>query len=240
MRNSALFAIYIGFLAFVLGFAYGDLFGARYDFHLNEWQGLVGTFVAIVAAGVAYISVWTTQRVNVMIKEQDRITELLPGLRQVHELLLIPRGVLNSLRPQQRYQAVVLLDAAFHAQPGESLEDVVRRKLPLADDHLRWELARIIFALKSQAEIVKVGNEEVERCQTDAANITTFAPSAQEGLVETLDRVKKSYDRENELMGSAILALEAYAASIRSRISKAEARGEIIRKVLDKFFGEGS
>jgi hypothetical protein len=223
-------------LTFVVGFACGDLVGARYDFHLNEWQGLVGGLVAIGAASVAYLGVRGTQRINVMIKEQDHIAELLPGLRQVNELLIVLRGVLNSMRPQHRYQAHLLLDAAFRTQPGESLEDVVRRKLPLADDHLKWEVARIIFALKSQATILKVGHEEVERYQTDVANINTFAPSAHEGLLEMTERVEKSYERENDDMGKVIRAFDAFGESIKQRISKAEAREKIIRDVVDKFF----
>jgi hypothetical protein len=144
----------------VLGFAYGNYFDRSYSFDLKDWQTLLGTMVAFLGVTLAYIGVRGTQRINVLIKEQDRISELLPGLHQVDEALAIPRRVLQHLRPQHSYQAHILLDSAFKQQDGESIEDVIRRKLPLADDHLKWELARIVFALKTQAKILQVGHDD--------------------------------------------------------------------------------
>jgi hypothetical protein len=80
MRNSVILAAAIGLLTFVFGFPYGNFFDVQYGFHLKDWQTLVGTLVAIIAAGVAYIGVWTTQRVSVMTKEEERIGVLADGL----------------------------------------------------------------------------------------------------------------------------------------------------------------
>jgi hypothetical protein len=144
--------------------------------------------------------------------------------------------VLNNLRSQHRYQAQLLLDSAVKQQDGESVEDVVRRRLPLADDHLRWEVSQIIFALKSQAKILQVGHEEVQRYQRDVANIHTFTPEAREALIDLTRRVEQSHERENDEMGAAIRSLNSFAQSIRQRISKAEARRDLIRGVIDRFF----
>lgn len=240
MQQTTVLIIAATVLGSVFGFTVGNTLDYEFAFHLKEWQTLTSAIVAFIGITVAYLGVRQTQRINVLIKEQDRIDELLPGLRQADDLLALPRSVLNAIRQQHRYQAAVLLDAAFKAEDGESLEDVVRRKFPLADNHLKRELAKIIFALKSQARILEIGHKEVERYQTDVANINTFAPCAREGLLEVTKRVEESYKRENETMGKLILALEAFAASIKQRISKAEARSEIIRNVLDKFFQERS
>lgn len=174
-----------------------------------------------------------------MIKEQDRIDELLPGLRQVDQFFLIPRGVLSGLRREQLYQADLIVNAVFRTQDGESLEDVVRRRLLLADNHVRREVERIAFALQSQANILKVGHEEITRYETDVANINTFALSAREGLLEVTERVKDSYDAELDTMVILVRALDKFAKSIRERISKAERRRKIIRGVIDKFFERG-
>jgi hypothetical protein len=240
LKNTTLLVVAVAMLAFLLGFAYGNLFEVQYGFQFKDWQTLASTCVAVIAATLAYIGVRGTQRISVLIKEQDRVAELLPGLRQVNELLIVLRGVLKALRPQHRYQAHLLLDAAFRTQSGESLEDVVRRKLPLADDHLKWEVARLIFALKSQATILKVGHEEVEKYQTEVAHTDTVAPSARQSLLEITERVKESYDRENDTMGEAIQAFDAYAERIKQRISDTETRGRVIRDVIDKFFERGS
>jgi hypothetical protein len=192
--------------------------------------------VALAAATLAYFGVRNTQRITVMIKEQDRIDALLPGLRQVNELLIVIRGPLHALNAENRNIAHVLLDAAIRVQPTESVEDAVRRQLPLADDHLRWEVTEIAFALKSQAEILKVGKEELERYQADLANIHTFAPASHDRLREMTERVEISYDRENAKMAKAIKDLDEFAASIKERIANAEARQITIRAVVDRFF----
>ena len=240
INNTAVLVVAAAIFGLVFGFAYGNLLGVQYGFQVKDWQTFGAMLVALAAAAVAYIGVRNTQRITVMIREQDRIDDLLPGLRQVNELLMVIRGPLNAMRPQHRYQAALLLDAAIKVQPGESVEDSVRRQLPLADHHLRWEVTEIVFALKSQAAILEVGEEELEKYQTDVANIHEFAASEHEGLREAAAQVKNSYDRENEKMARAIRALDEFAELIKERISKAEARRVIIRAVVDKFFESGS
>ncbi len=236
MRNSAIFAAAVGLLTFVLGFAFGNFLEVKYGFQLKDWQTLASTLVAIVAAGVAYVGVRTTQRLNVMMKEEDRIDEFLPGFRQVDEIFLLPRSVLTRLPRRQLYQAELLVEGAFKAQEGESLDDLFRRRLPLADNYVRREVVRMVFALKSQARILKVGYEEVERYETQVANIDSVEPSAREGLLEVTQRVKDSYDRELDTMVILIRELEKFAGSIKQRISDAEERREAIRGVIDSFF----
>jgi len=240
LKNTTLLVVAAAVLAFLLGFAYGNLFDDQYAFHFRDWQTLGSTCVAVIAATLAYIGVRGTQRINVMIKEQDRIEALLPGLRQVNELLIVIRGPLNGLRPQHRYQALLVLDAAIPVQLTESVETAVRRLLPLADDHLQWEVAELAFALRSQAKILEVGKDEVDRHDTDAANLNTFAESAREGVLELAQRVRQSYDRENDKMAATLKALDVFSESIKQRIAKAERRGKIISGVVDKFFERGS
>ena len=85
VRNLTIFVVMAAIYGFVLEFAYGNLFEAKYRFELKEWQTLAGVLVAVAAATLAYMGVQGTQRINVMIKEQDRLDTSLPGLRQVNE-----------------------------------------------------------------------------------------------------------------------------------------------------------
>ena len=86
-RNTAVLIAAAASLAFVFGFAYGNLFDREYSFHLENWQTLVSAAVALVALTVAYIGALGTQRINVFIKEQDRIDDILPGLHQTKGVL---------------------------------------------------------------------------------------------------------------------------------------------------------
>ena len=239
IRNSIIFAVMAAIYGFVFGFGYGNFLGAQYGFQLKDWQTLLGVLVAVLAAILAYIGVQGTQRINVMIKEQDRLDALLPGLRQVDELFTILRGPLSSIRTQHLYQASVFLESAIRIGQNKSVEQAVHRRLPLADHHLRREVVQIIFDVWRQAALLKVGREEVERYQRDIANIHEFAPDQHEGLLDIARQVEASHQRENQEMRRLIISLDTFAAVVKKRISDAEQRQKAIRGIVDKFFKEG-
>jgi hypothetical protein len=240
LDSSKILAIAAAILSFVLGFAYGNLFDELYNFHLKDWQTFVGMIVAILLGLLAYWGVQGTQRINVMIREQDRSDQLLPGLRQVDELLLVTRGPLNALRPQSRYQSLLLLDAAVPVEPHVSVEDAVRRKLTLADEHLRAEVAEIFFKLRVHAKMLQEGNLEINRYRARlSAKNTVFSGSSRENLMNMVDTLKENYELENEEMAKALQELEVLARSIKQRIADAEERRVIIRRELGRFFKRG-
>jgi hypothetical protein len=236
INNWTITSIAISVLTFVLGFAYGNLLGLEYEFRLQEWQTLVSAIIAIALGMLAFFGVWSTQRVNVMIKEQERIDALLPGLRQTKELLVSLQGPLQRLRPQTRYESGVFIDSAFGAKNGEPFEDAVCRSLPLADEHIRDEVIRNTFALKVQATFLKIGKEEVDRCLSELAEIDQFAPEAQQAVRETAEIARENYERDIEKMGEALIVFDRFCISIRQRNSDAENRRTIIREFLDRFF----
>lgn len=238
IRTGTIIAVMAAIYGFVLGFGYGNLFDAQYGFQLKEWQTLAGVLVAVAAATLAYLGVQSTQRINVVIKEQDRLDALLPGLRQVNELLLTIRGPLSNLRTRHLYQSYLLLDAAIPVGPKELVEDAVRRLLPLADDHLKWEVAQLAFALKSQAVLLKLGKEEVDRCQKDVANIRAFAADQHDSVRYIAKQVEEAHDRESAVMQRHLVSLNDFAGVVKERIAKAEKRQNVIRSIVDKYFKE--
>jgi hypothetical protein len=120
ISSSTIAAAAIALLMFVFGFAYGNLFDALYDFKLKEWQVLGSTLVAILAATLAYYGVTNTQRITVMIKEQDRIYDRLPGMRQVADLLHLISTNMKVLDNSTRYMAYGLLRDILHPQEGDN------------------------------------------------------------------------------------------------------------------------
>jgi hypothetical protein len=236
IRNCTIFAVMAAIYGVVLGFAYGNLFDAQYGFQIKEWQTLTGVLVAVATAILAYMGVRGTQRINVVTKEQDRLDATLPGLRQVNELLITIRGPLSSLRSTSLYQAGLVLDSAIHLAPTESVEDAVRRQLPLADDHLKWEVAQLVFALRRQAQILKIGKEEVDRYRVDIAKIDSFAVNQREGLLGVAKQVEASHKREYDEMQKLIVSLETFAIAVKQRIATAEQRQNAIRNIVDQFF----
>jgi len=236
INNWTITTIAISVLTFVLGFAYGNLAGLEYEFRLQEWQTLVSAIIAIALGMLAFFGVWSTQRVNVMIKEQERIDALLPGLWQTKELLVSLQGPLRRLRRQTRYESGLFIDSAFRVKSDESFEDAVRRSLPLADEHLRDEVIRNTFALKVYATSLKIGKEEVDRCLRELAQIDQFAPESRDAVRETAEIARENYERDIDRMEEALIVFDRFCSSIRQRILNAENRRTLIREFLDRFF----
>jgi len=236
LSNSAIMASAVAALTFVLGFAWGNVLGVGQTFILKEWQTLAGALVAIVGIFLAFIGVRNTQRISVMIKEQDRLNALLPGLRQANDLLRLLTHNLEALRPQSLYLSHGLLKSTLQVADGESYEDIVRRKLPLADEHLHREMSQMVFLLMAQAAVMEVTKAEVDRTAADVAGIQTFAGSEHEKVRNIAEKVAEAMRRESEKMVSTIDSLEALAKSISDRISESEERRTVINDEIGSFF----
>ena len=237
LNSSTIATIVIAILAFVLGFAYGNLFEVKYDFHLKDWQTLLSAIVAILVGSLAYLGVRNTQRITVMIKEQERIDTMLPGLRQLDELLRSLQRPLRELRPQTRHESQTFINSVFGVNRDEGLEVAVRRSLSLAEERLRDEVVRQIFVLWNQAALLVIRKQEMDQALMDLAERDHFSPELHPALGARADNTKADYDKEAEKMGVLLNGLDRFASSIHQRISQAETRLIIIRKVLDRFFG---
>lgn len=86
-RNTTVLVAAAASFSLILGFAFGDVLGGGFGFQLRDWQTLISAFVAVGAATAAFLGVHGTQRINVMLKEEERIDRALPGLRQTRDLL---------------------------------------------------------------------------------------------------------------------------------------------------------
>jgi hypothetical protein len=236
INNSTIVTIAIAMLVFVLGFAYGNVFDAVYGFHLKDWQTLVSAIIAILIGLLAFFGVRNTQRITVMIKEEERIDTILPGLRQAEELLRALQRPLRALRPQTRHESQTFVNSVFGVDRDEGLEVAVRRSLSLADERLRGEVVRHMFALRNQAVLLKIKKEEMDQSLMDLSERDQFSPEMHPALCTQADKAKEDYEREGEKMGVSLDALDRFVNSIEQRISEAEKRRVIVRKVLDRFF----
>ena len=237
IENSTIAAVAFAALAFVLGFGYGNLLGLEYEFRFQEWQTLTSAIVAIGLGMLAFFGVWSTQRVNVMIKEQERIDAMLPGLRQVDELLRSLQRPLRELRPQTRHESQTFINSVFGVNRDEGLDVAVRRSLSLADERLRDEVVRQMFVLRNQAALLRIRKGEMDQALMDLAERDQFSPSVHAALREKVDTSKANYDLEAEKVGVLLDGLDRFISSIHRRISQGEMRLVIIRKVLNRFFG---
>src|SRR6266851_8537123 len=112
ISSSAVVAIAVATLLFVVGFALGNLMGLERTFDLEKWQALVGAVIAIALGLLAFYGAQRTQRITVMTKEQERIEAKLPGLRQCHDVLQVVLSNLCALNRNTRPHANDFLRAS--------------------------------------------------------------------------------------------------------------------------------
>ncbi|HEX4409934.1 MAG TPA: hypothetical protein VH206_14270 [Xanthobacteraceae bacterium] len=235
MRNSAVFAAAIGLLTFVLGFAYGNILGVQEGFKVHEWQPFGGMLIAIIAAGVAYINVWTTQRISVMTREEERIDKILPGLRQTHDLLNLLLEQ-TDLSDRLRYHARQVIQDIIRPQDGETYERLVERMVPLADPELRREVTAAVFQLSTQAEMLKVMHEEIQRTQQTLREIDQYAENSRDAVRSIAEKVLISNTKEVTTFLAIRASLRRLDDAIKQRIAEGTERREVIRKVVERYF----
>jgi hypothetical protein len=222
-------------LAFVLGFGYGDLLGGHYGFDLRNWQTLVSATVALGGATLAYFGVRSTQRVTVMLKEEERIDRALPGLRQTHVLLDFLLAQLD-LPPQLLHVADQAIRNLFRPRDGETYQAVVERMIPLTDEETRSDVTAAIFLLSNQAGRVKAMKDEVDRTEIELADINAFAPNFHQAVRGAAERAKAAYDREVAGFLSTVEGVKKRCSALRGRITEAEERRKVIRWILEQYF----
>jgi hypothetical protein len=228
-------------LAFVLGFAYGNVLGLDATFVLEKWQTLVGTLVAVLAAVAAFIGVRGTQRINVVLKEQERLDKLLPGLRQANDFLGQLSTYLGHINDRTRYLSITVVRDYIQFQDGESFQDAVNRRLPLADDETKREVTGVIVSLVRQTTMLQLAKEEHTRSFKDLAELHLFAEEAKPEVRAQAQRIDESLKRLDEETKAEFVAFGRAAGSLKGRLDEGEGRRKAIGKELDKYFRrEGS
>jgi hypothetical protein len=228
-QNTAVSLVATATLAALLGFAYGNYFDRQCSFDLKEWQTLVSAAVAFAAATVAYIGVRGTQRITVMIKEQDRIDDALPGLRQT-------RDRIDSLLAKVEWPRHLLHEAHHHIrsilrpQHGETYEACVARIIPLADQELRRDVTSAVSRLGTQASVLQARKGEIDQTEADLAGIAGFAPTFHQAVRNAALLARERYDQDATSFLSVVDTLRTLNATIEERLSRAQKRREIIER----------
>ncbi|MBC9883860.1 hypothetical protein G8O24_42055 [Bradyrhizobium sp. INPA01-394B] len=221
---------------FVLGFGYGNLLEAKYGFELREWQTLVGVLVAVAAAVLAFIGVRGTQRVNVVLKEQDRLDKLLPGLRQANDFLGQLCRYLEHINDHTRYLSITVVRDCIQFQTGESFEAMVDRRLPLADDETKREVTGVVLSLVRQTTMLQLAKEEHTKSFKDLADLHLFAEESKQSVRDQAQRIDLSLKRLNEETAAEFDAVKRAADSLKNRLEEGEGRRKAIGRELDQYF----
>lgn len=140
-------------LSLVLGFAYGN--ASATVFRLKEWQALIGATVGGTIAALALLATWTmasrTLRFNTIAREETRIEEELPALREtvgwLSQIVTLLRGM------EGRHMTAFVLESFVNR--SSSIQDQISKAIPLADTQTVQQIAETLLKLYAAAESYK-------------------------------------------------------------------------------------
>ncbi len=137
------------FLFAVLGFAYGNALGSSFQF--KDWQPLIGAIVAACALVATWMMASRTLRLNTISREETRIEENLPKLREAVEWLSQVAVLLQGM--EGRHQTSFVLESFVNR--SSPMQDQISKAIPLADARMVQQIAQALLKLYGAAEQYK-------------------------------------------------------------------------------------
>jgi hypothetical protein len=230
ISNSAIMTMAVATLAFVLGFAYGNLFAEHYGIELYKWQPLMAASIALAVGALAFFGVIRNMRVNILTREEDRIENELPGLRKACTLISILRLRL-ARRPHE--DALNIFTTTLGQRPGESVEEAFERQITLAKPNLKRELGVTLGAMfQLLAEQTAIVNELRMIADASAPSMVAENPGSNTDMREFEERLRSLRDTQDEV----VEMLARMASELGTRIKSLNDRANDIRLSLDSFF----
>lgn len=86
--------------------------------------------------------------------------------------------------------------------------------------------------------MLKAMNDEIDRTQADLTSIETFAPNFHQAVRDTAEQARTRNEQELSTFLSTVETVKKLRTAIEDRMSEAEERRKVIRRVLDKYFRE--
>jgi hypothetical protein len=207
----------------------------------SDWLGFAGAIIAatltsVVAVAAIYFA--TKQiRINVLLREEDRIDKLLPGLR----------NAINFIEPFLDLKALTTMNGAvsgfqllgFGAN-GSTLEKDIERALPATDDATRAEVLSGLhraYGLARAAEGSRTFKETLEATR-DADPPSAWAPGHYEKLNREIAQAASKFEAHRSQFANYMDELFALSLRCRQRIERYERRRIHIRTEIEEYFGD--
>jgi hypothetical protein len=201
---------------------------------LQPWQTLISATVAaigvVAAAAVAVRNVSRQIRINILLREEDRIDKQLPGLRTAAHFL---EGFNSAETTVDFYRLGV-------GKSGSKIEKDVEEALPATDDTTR---ARVLNCLLEAYQTAS-SNESMRRFSEAAERAKAGDPEAWKALGLNMDNIDfkpvsaTTLDYNKVQLAEKLKRIQAEVANIKGRIARYEHRRTRIREEIERYFGD--
>ncbi|KJC47327.1 hypothetical protein UB31_18915 [Bradyrhizobium sp. LTSP849] len=213
---------------------------------LKDWLGfagnVMGAFVTVVAAAIAWKAVQrqiasqhVATQLGVMTREEDRIEELLPGLRDaVH----FASGFL-TYRVLRGFDGVVeaFQSDGFGVQGSTYAKDV-ESALSSTDGATRLRVEQALYKCYRWAIHAEAASQGIRIGSAQIANPFEWDADALRKKHAEIDDHRSRFAQAREQFGKAMDALETEIITIKSKISLYERRLDLIRHRIEGFFAD--
>lgn len=146
--NDVVLVVAYSTLSCVLGFAYGSIWSGTSA--LKDWLPLGGSALTATSIIVAWLMARRTFRFNAISREETRLEEKLPGLREATAWLsLIFDTVDNLATPEETF---AVLNSRLRVSKDKSIKELVDKALQLAEgttrEQVTYAVANLYFAAR--------------------------------------------------------------------------------------------
>lgn len=209
----------------------------------DAWAGFAGaiissvlTIVATIAGAViAWFAIKNQNRINIVMREEERIEDQLPGLIEASEFVSVLAVQFSSYVSGS--SALSTLAAWGFERTTTAFLAEVRSRIPAAPDPVQRRLANILNAIWATAVTIRAKEDEAERALAMAR--AELAPA------EYKSESAKRWSRVSHDVADTRAMLAEYASVVISmnteladRVKQLKARQGLCRTEIERFFAE--
>jgi hypothetical protein len=211
------------------------IFGPVDVSQLKDWLALISAAVAAVGIYFAVRNVSRQIRINILLREEDRIDKQLPGLR----------NAVNFLEPFLVYRSVT----AFHGttsefgrlgfgKPGSTLEKDIEKALPVTDDATRARVLGCLFKAYGLAQVAEGTRQLKEMMENTRGEPTQWEPAELKKRDVEITGATMMFVQQRAEFSNQMEHAVALVADMNREIARYEKRRVRIRAEIERYFGD--
>jgi hypothetical protein len=202
---------------------------------VKEWQTLISAAVAAVGIYFAVRNVSRQIRINILLREEDRLDKHLPGLR----------NAVNFLEPFLIFTSVT----AFHGTSGEfarlgfgkagsTPEKDVEKALPVTDDATRAKVLDSLFEALRRARTAEGTRELKEMMERTMGDPAQWEPNELKKHRSEITGAEMRFVRQRAEFSDQMERVVKLIDDIKRIIARYERRRVQIRREVERYFGD--
>jgi hypothetical protein len=203
---------------------------------LKNWQTLISAIVAAAGIAAAAYNVSRQIRINILVREEDRIEKQLPGLRNAVNFL---RSFVTSFRQITAFYRMTS-EFARHGfgTAGSTFEKDIEKALPLTDDATRSTALCLLMQAYSAASSAQGSRGLIEQLEDSIRDPSQWAPGEVDKVRNEIAGARREFESQRDKFRNCIDNLNAEVDAIEQKIVRYDRRKKRIRSEVERYFGD--